>query len=57
MKDFYLDTHLVAKLIEYITRPRVLLKKLMILSLMRQMALKMKKIILKTLEMKAWQMP
>jgi hypothetical protein len=57
MKDFYLDTHLVAKLIEYITRSRVLLKKLMILSLMRQMALKMKKIILKTLEMKAWQMP
>jgi hypothetical protein len=57
MKNFFLDTHLVEKLIEYITRPRVLLKKLMILSLMKQMDLKMKKIILKMLEMKAWLMP
>jgi hypothetical protein len=57
MKDSFLGTHLVAKLMEYITRLRVLLKKLMILSLMKRMALKMKKIILKMLEMKAWLMP
>jgi hypothetical protein len=57
MKDFLLGTHLVAKLIVYITRLRALLKKLMILSLTKRMALKMKKIILKMLEIKAWLTP
>jgi hypothetical protein len=43
---FYLDIHQIARLIEFSTRLMVLLKKHMMLSLMKQMGLKMKTIIL-----------
>jgi hypothetical protein len=46
MKVFYLDIHQIAKLIEFSIRLMVLLKKHMMLSLMKQMGLKMKTIIL-----------
>jgi hypothetical protein len=46
MRVFYLDIHQIARLIEFSTRPMVLLKKHMMLSLMKLMGLKMKAIIL-----------
>jgi hypothetical protein len=45
-EGFYLDIHQIARLIKFSTRLMVLLKKHMILSLMKQMDLKMKMIIL-----------
>jgi hypothetical protein len=41
MRVFYLDIHKIARLIEFSTRLMVLLKKHMMLSLMKQMGLKM----------------
>jgi hypothetical protein len=46
MRVFYLDIHEIARLIEFSTRLMVLLKKHMMLSLMKQMGIKMKTIIL-----------
>jgi hypothetical protein len=46
MRVLYLDIHQLARLIESSTRLMVLLKKHMMLSLMKQMGLKMKTIIL-----------
>jgi hypothetical protein len=46
MKVFYLDIHQIARLIEFSIRLVVLLKKHMVLSLMKQMGLKIKTTIL-----------
>jgi hypothetical protein len=46
MRVFYLHINQIARLIEFSTRLMVLLKKNMMLSLMKQMGLKMKTIIL-----------
>jgi hypothetical protein len=46
MRVFFLDIHQIARLIEYSIRLMVLLKNLMMLSLMKQMDLKMNMTIL-----------
>jgi hypothetical protein len=46
MRVFFLDIHQIARLIEYSIRLMVLLKNLMMLSLMKQMDLKMNMAIL-----------